>query len=52
LSRRIGANWELQADYHDARYRFDRPAAGSGIPNAFTRRGVNAGVAWAMRGGR
>ena len=52
-SRRIGPEWVMELEYHDAHYRFDRGAGTrvGGIPGDFSRRGVRAGLVWAPRFG-
>lgn len=48
LSRRLGPVWQMEIEYHDARYAFSGGASpGASIPAAFGRRGLRAGVVWA-----
>jgi hypothetical protein len=46
VSRRLGREWSVDLALHDSRYRFD-VSPGVGIPAAFARRGVRAGLVWA-----
>jgi hypothetical protein len=53
VTRRLGATWQWEAEYHDARYRFDRaPSADGSIPGRFVRRGARAGLVWSPVIGR
>jgi hypothetical protein len=48
IARRLGPEWELQAEYQDARYQFAGGVSpGGAIPAAFARRSFRAGLAWA-----
>jgi hypothetical protein len=47
-SRRLGSAWSVEISLHDSWYRFDA-SPGIGIPAAFARRGLRAGLAWAPR---
>ena len=51
LSRRVGQNWQIQAVYQDAWYKFSSPPGGT-IPPAFARRGVRMNLVWIPFKGR
>jgi hypothetical protein len=51
LSRRLSSVWAVEAEYHDARFRFAGDQPTGGIPAAFARRGFRAGLVW-VPGGR
>jgi hypothetical protein len=47
VTRRLGAAWQWEAEFHDARYAFDRaPSAAGEVPKRFVRRGARAGLVW------
>jgi hypothetical protein len=48
IARRLGREWNLQAEYQDARYRFEGGISpGGAIPAAFARRSFRGGLTWA-----
>jgi hypothetical protein len=48
VTRRLGPEWDMEVEYHDARYRFAGQVSSSGaIPAAFARRGGRVGFVWA-----